>query len=110
MSVRALPGDRVLAKEKNGESRRDANGTKHEAQREPRHEARQEQRRESGSPLPDSAAEQPPLIRRQEVVAISLVGLLAIATVAVLYFARAFLNISLNTQRKAAVQKMGFRF
>lgn len=90
MSVRALPGDRVLAKEKNGESRRDANGTKHEAQREPRHEARQEQRRESGSPLPDSAAEQPPLIRRQEVVAISLVGLLAIATVAVLYFARAF--------------------
>ena len=90
MSVRALPGDRVLAKEKNGESRRDANGTKHEAQREPRHEARQEQRRETGTPLPDSAAEQPPLIRRQEVVAISLVGLLAIATVAVLYFARAF--------------------
>ena len=40
--------------------------------------------------MPDSTAELPPLIRRQEVVAIALVGLLLIAVVTVLYFARAF--------------------
>ena len=90
MSVRALPGDRLLAKEKDRESRREAKGSKREEKHEAQREARHEPPRENGTPLPDSAAEQPPLIRRQEVVAISLVGLLAIATVAVLYFARAF--------------------
>ncbi|MBI5321519.1 AI-2E family transporter [Bradyrhizobium sp.] len=40
--------------------------------------------------MPDSAAELPPLIRRQEVVAIALAGLLLIAVTAVLYFAKAF--------------------
>ncbi|HKU09125.1 MAG TPA: AI-2E family transporter [Bradyrhizobium sp.] len=40
--------------------------------------------------MPDSADELPPLIRRQEVVAIALVGLLVIAITAVLYFAKAF--------------------
>ena len=40
--------------------------------------------------MPDSAAQLPPLIRRQEVVAIALVGLLLIAIITVLYFAKAF--------------------
>lgn len=92
--MRALPGDRLLPKEKDRESRRDAKGLqredRQEAQREARQEARQEQRRDSGSPMPDSAAELPPLIRRQEVVAIALAGLLLIAVTAVLYFAKAF--------------------
>lgn len=43
-----------------------------------------------GTPVLDSAAELPPLIRRQEVVAIALVGLLIIAVTAVLYLAKAF--------------------
>ena len=42
------------------------------------------------APLPDSKSEQPPLIRRAEVVAIALVGLLAIAIAASLYLAKAF--------------------
>lgn len=40
--------------------------------------------------MPDSAADLPPLIRRQEVVAISLVGLLVIAVTTVLFFGKAF--------------------
>jgi predicted PurR-regulated permease PerM len=44
----------------------------------------------SGTPVPDSKAEQPPVIRRAEVVAFALVALLAIAVVTVLYFAKAF--------------------
>lgn len=41
-------------------------------------------------PLDDAIGEQPPLIRRAEVVAFSLVGLLVICVVAVLYVARGF--------------------
>jgi predicted PurR-regulated permease PerM len=44
----------------------------------------------AGSPLPDSASEQPPVIRRAEVVAFALVALLIICVVAVLYLAKAF--------------------
>jgi predicted PurR-regulated permease PerM len=44
----------------------------------------------SGTPMPDSKADQPPVIRRAEVVAFALVALLVIAVVAVLYFAKAF--------------------
>jgi predicted PurR-regulated permease PerM len=44
----------------------------------------------SGTPLPDSRADQPPVIRRAEVVAFALVALLVIALVTVLYFAKAF--------------------
>jgi predicted PurR-regulated permease PerM len=44
----------------------------------------------SGAPLPDSKAEQPPIIRRAEVVATTLVTLLIITVVAVLYVAKAF--------------------
>jgi predicted PurR-regulated permease PerM len=119
MFVRALPGDRLLPKEKDQESRRDAksdakNGAKseaqredkngaqrdnksgakreekHEAHRETKEEARQEQHREAGTPMPESTAELPPLIRRQEVIAIALVGLLLIAITTVLYVAKAF--------------------
>lgn len=43
-----------------------------------------------GTPLPDSKAELPPVIRRAEVVAFALVALLIISVVAVLYVAKAF--------------------
>ncbi len=43
-----------------------------------------------GSPLPESRDEQPPVIRRAEVVAFALVALLVLSIVAVLYFAKAF--------------------
>jgi predicted PurR-regulated permease PerM len=44
----------------------------------------------SGTPLPDSKAELPPVIRRAEVVAFALVALLVICVIAVLYVAKAF--------------------
>ena len=47
-------------------------------------------RRATGTPLPDSKAELPPVIRRAEVVAFALVALLVICVVAVLYVAKAF--------------------
>jgi predicted PurR-regulated permease PerM len=43
-----------------------------------------------GTPLPDSKAEQPPVIRRAEVVAFALVSLLIICVIAVLWAAKAF--------------------
>src|SRR5712691_6460838 len=43
-----------------------------------------------GTPLPDSKSEQPPVVRRAEVVAFALVALLVICVVAVLYAATAF--------------------
>ena len=43
-----------------------------------------------GIPVPDSKGELPPVIRRTEVVAIALVGLLVICIIAGLYLARAF--------------------
>ncbi|WP_245311021.1 AI-2E family transporter [Bradyrhizobium valentinum] len=43
-----------------------------------------------GTPVPDSKTELPPLIRRTEVVAICLVGLLIICIIAGLYLAKAF--------------------
>jgi predicted PurR-regulated permease PerM len=44
----------------------------------------------AGTPLPDARSEQPPVIRRTEVVAFALVGLLIICIVTVLYAAKAF--------------------
>ena len=44
----------------------------------------------TGAPVPDSKLDQPPVIRRAEVVAFALVALLIIAIVTVLYFGRAF--------------------
>jgi predicted PurR-regulated permease PerM len=58
--VRVLPGDRGLANEA------------------------------TGTPVPDSKGELPPVIRRAEVVAFALVALLVICVVAVLYAAKAF--------------------
>jgi len=55
-----------------------------------RHPSKDEPQRVAGTPLPEATTELPPLIRRQEVVAIALVGLLLIALVTVLYFAKAF--------------------
>ncbi|WMT74152.1 AI-2E family transporter [Bradyrhizobium sp. Ash2021] len=43
-----------------------------------------------GTPVPDSKDEQPPVIRRAEVVAFALVALLIISVIAVLYVAKAF--------------------
>src|SRR3954447_22553395 len=43
-----------------------------------------------GTPLPESHGELPPVIRRTELVAVSLAGLLLIAIVAVLYVGKAF--------------------
>jgi predicted PurR-regulated permease PerM len=43
-----------------------------------------------GTPLPDSRSELPPVIRRAEVVAFTLVSLLVICVVAVLYVAKGF--------------------
>jgi predicted PurR-regulated permease PerM len=44
----------------------------------------------AGTPVPESRAEQPPVIRRAEVVAFALISLLVICVVAVLYVAKAF--------------------
>jgi predicted PurR-regulated permease PerM len=44
----------------------------------------------AGSPLTESRAEKPPLVRRSELLAIALVGLLIIAILAVLSIAKAF--------------------
>lgn len=44
----------------------------------------------AGEPLTESKGEQPPIIRRAEIVAFSLVGLLVICVTAVLYVAHAF--------------------
>jgi predicted PurR-regulated permease PerM len=44
----------------------------------------------ASAPLPDNRSEQPPVIRRAEVVAFALVALLVICVVAVLYAAKAF--------------------
>ena len=49
------------------------------------------QGRSEGTPVPDSKAELPPVIRRAEVVAFALVALLVIVVIAVLYLARALL-------------------
>jgi predicted PurR-regulated permease PerM len=51
---------------------------------------RQPSNASAGTPVPDSNAELPPVIRRAEVVAFALVSLLVICVVAVLYAAKAF--------------------
>ena len=44
----------------------------------------------AGTPLPDSKTEQPPVIRRADIVTFALVALLVICVVAVLYAAKGF--------------------
>jgi predicted PurR-regulated permease PerM len=51
---------------------------------------REPSREAVGTPLPESRSELPPVIRRAEVVAFTLVALLIITVVAVLYVAKAF--------------------
>src|SRR5947207_8167016 len=79
---RASKGPPGKARENNGNRARENSGK--ENSKESNH------RQQLHTPVPDSAAESPPVIGRQEVVAIALVGLLLIAIVAVLYFAKAF--------------------
>ena len=95
MSV--LPNDRTIPKDQDAEPAshraekrdREARHERQEARHERQREASKAQR-EAGKPMPASAEQLPPLIRRQEVVAIALVGLLLIAVITVLYFAKAF--------------------
>ncbi len=56
----------------------------------PSRSERQLAREREGAPVPDSKGELPPVIRRTEVVAIALVGLLIICIIAGLYLAKAF--------------------
>lgn len=109
--VRPVPGDRRLPKDHaatqeskrespQGESRREAprpsrqDSSRDKAERQEKHQDRHpdkhEPQRATTLPMAESAVELPPLIRRQEVVAISLVGLLLIAVTAVLYVGKAF--------------------
>jgi predicted PurR-regulated permease PerM len=114
--VRVLPNDRTIPKDQEPHqnakpasqeakpaSHQDAKSASHREDKrdhearherpEARHERQREaskSQREAGKPMPESTAELPPLIRRQEVVAIALVGLLVIAVITVLYFAKAF--------------------
>ncbi len=44
----------------------------------------------SGEPMPDSSGEQPPIVRRADLVAFALTALLVISIIAVLYEAKAF--------------------
>lgn len=101
--VRALPNDRLLHGEpqpaKDGERAKDHPPNKDRPAKEPSGKGKdvsgkapkdQNNRHQPGTPVLDSSAELPPLIRRQEVVAIALVGLLIIAATTVLYVAKAF--------------------
>jgi predicted PurR-regulated permease PerM len=74
--LRVLPNERAGA---NNPARDPANDIAKDSAKNP-----------AGTPLPDSKAEQPPVIRRAEVVAFALVALLVICVVAVLYAAKAF--------------------
>lgn len=102
--MRPVPGDRQLPKDhtaaqepQRGSTQRES---RHEAPRaakqdaprdkQDKHRDKHETPRAGSLPMVESAAELPPLIRRQEVVAISLVGLLLIAVTTVLYVGKAF--------------------
>jgi predicted PurR-regulated permease PerM len=73
-------------KPQNGNKARENSSKEHSRDK----EHARENNRQQGVPAPDSAAELPPIIQRQEVVAIALVGLLIIAVTVVLYVAKAF--------------------
>ena len=80
-----LPDERVPTTERSGKPRSARENLSKEGS------SKDSSGRESqGKPLPDSKNEQPPVIRRAEVVAIALVSLLIICIVAVLYAAKAF--------------------
>ena len=80
-----LPDERVPTTERSGKQRSAKDNLSKEVS------GRDSSGREGpGKPLPDSKTEQPPVIRRAEVVAFALVALLIICIVAVLYAAKAF--------------------
>jgi predicted PurR-regulated permease PerM len=92
--VRVLPGERSLTKAlpeerkappPNGSERKTVAGERKASPGE-----RLQSNAPEGTPVPDSKAELPPVIRRAEVVAFALVSLLVICVVAVLYAAKAF--------------------
>ena len=80
---RSLPGESSPAPERSQE-----HSAKEQSKERPKEHSKDQQ--PPGTPVPDSPVELPPIIRRQEVVAIALVGLLIIAVTAVLYLAKAF--------------------
>ena len=93
----ACPSHRTCAAEGQGrQAAADHNGKPQpESARQPEGNKRpspdnNKERDKVGRPVPDSPIDTPPVIRRAEVVAFALVALLVIASVAVLYFAKAF--------------------
>jgi len=87
--VRVLPNERSLPGESSPVPERSQEHSVKEQSNERSKEHSNDQQ-PPGTPVPDSPVELPPTIRRQEVVAIALVGLLIIAVTAVLYLAKAF--------------------
>jgi predicted PurR-regulated permease PerM len=87
--VRVLPNERSLPGESSPVPERSQEHSVKEQSKERSKEHSNDQQ-PPGTPVPDSPVELPPTIRRQEVVAIALVGLLIIAVTAVLYLAKAF--------------------
>ena len=82
------PGERASTKSLPEE--RKATGEQKPSERKATPSERLKSNAPEGTPLPGSKAELPPVIRRAEVVAFSLVSLLVICVVAVLYAAKAF--------------------
>jgi predicted PurR-regulated permease PerM len=91
--VRVLPGERSSTKPlpedrkapPNNNERKTASGERKTSPGE-----RSQSNAPEGTPVPESKAELPPVIRRAEVVAFALVSLLVICVIAVLYAAKAF--------------------
>ncbi len=85
-----LPDERGMTSERAGKSRSAKENSRKDTSKE--NSGREGSGKPSfeGKPLPDSRNDQPPVIRRAEVVAIALVALLIICIVAVLYAAKAF--------------------
>ena len=95
--MRVLPDERAPASDRSGKHG-SAKGKESSAKESAKEASGKEGSGKEGSgksladskPLPDSKVELPPVIRRAEVVAFSLVALLIICVVAVLYVAKAF--------------------
>jgi predicted PurR-regulated permease PerM len=86
--VRVLPGERSSTKPLSEE--RKAADERKTPERKATPSERLKSHAPEGTPVPDSKAELPPVIRRAKVVAFALVSLLVICVVAVLYVAKAF--------------------
>jgi predicted PurR-regulated permease PerM len=91
--VRIVPGERSSTKPLPDERKSADERKTHErktAERKPTSGERPKSHVTKGTPVPDSKAELPPVIRRAEVVAFALVSLLVICVITVLYAAKAF--------------------